>query len=302
MYPGQPNSRLSSETSLNAITRNDCIACHKAVFRTENALAAVAGDIEKEKFSQKLQRIFPPADARATTPLFPLIAVKQSTTYCIVQKKISQAYIMLGLPLFKRPDTAYYPLSLFNLVLGGDGFTSRLGTSVRSDAGLTYSIYSNAESNYVYPATFFISFFTRLATANKAIAITLREVKKILTDSLTREEMNNGKKNLIDDLPSMFRSKRDIVENYAWNEYYGRADNHFSEYPGKINALQKGEIMSFAGRYIRPEAFTMVITGDTAELFKTGPSDSFSLRQLPGLIVVSPETLYDQSYFGPKKK
>jgi zinc protease len=219
-----------------------------------------------------------------------------------VHKKINQAYVMLGLPLFKRPDTAYYPISLFNLILGGDGFTSRLGTSVRSDAGLTYSIYSSAESNYVYPATFYISFFTGHATVNKAIAITLREVQKILRDSVTAKEIADGKKVLIDGLPSMFRSKEDIVETYAWNEYYGRPDSIFMEYPARINALTRREVTAAAAKYLKPDAFTYIIVGDTSELFKAEKAEGFCVKELPQITIITPETLYNQSFLCPKKK
>ena len=58
-------------------------------------------------------------------------------------------------------------MSLLNEILGGGGFISRLGAKIRSDAGLTYSIYSNAESNYIYPGTFYIEFFTKMHPFHK---------------------------------------------------------------------------------------------------------------------------------------
>lgn len=302
MYPCQQNSRLSSEASMKSITREDCVALHASVFRTENAILSIAGDFDKNKIIQKIERLFPQTASHSPAATFPVIGIHPVAHCCIVHKKINQAYVMLGLPLFKRPDTAYYPISLFNLILGGDGFTSRLGTSVRSDAGLTYSIHSSAESNYVYPATFYISFFTGHATVNKAIAITLREVQKILRDSVTAEEIVDGKKVLIDGLPSMFRSKEDIVETYAWNEYYGRPDSIFMEYPARINALTRIEVMAAAAKYLKPDAFTYAIVGDSSELFKAEKAEGFCVKELPRITVINPETLYNQNYFCPKKK
>ncbi len=301
LYPKGPNSRLSSEKSMNAITRDDLVAFHKTVFRTENALLAVSGDFDKSSMMKKLEAIFPKAAKVAAVAEFPAITVKPAVKYLIVHKEISQAYVKLGLPFLKRPNPDYYAMSVFNLVLGSGGFTSRLVTSVRSDAGLTYSISSRAGSNYVFPATFSITFFTKHATTNQAIDLTLEEVKKIICDGITDDELTNAKKKLIDGFPSMFRSKGDIVSTYAWNEYYDRSEDHYTVYPDKINALTQKDILTAAKKYIDPSSFTFVIVADTAQLFKAEKSDGFSIQDHSDITIIAPDKLYDKEPFTQPK-
>lgn len=297
MYPEGTNSNLSTEASMKAITRDDLIKFHRAVIRTENAILGVSGDLDKKAFMSSLETIFPKASQDSVLADFPSIEINPAMKFLIVHKDISQVHIRLGLPLFKRPHPDYYALSLFNLVLGGGSFTSRLVTSVRSDAGLTYSIYSRAGVNYIFPATFFINFFTKHATVNEAIALTLKEVKTIVKDGITKKELTNAKKVLVDGLPSMFRSKDDIVDTYAWNEYYNRSEDHYRIYPDKINALTQMEIKQAAQKYIDPEAFTFVIVGDTTELFKAEKSDGFSLKEQSEVKIITPDMLYNPQYF-----
>ncbi len=297
IYPDGENSILSSEASMQAITRKDLAAFHKAVIRTENVILSVSGDFNKKSMIEKLEQMFPKTSPDSDTTSFPAIAVKPAVKFLIVHKEISQAHVRLGLPLFKRPHPDYYPLSVFNHVLGGGGFTSRLGTTVRSDAGLTYSIYSRVETNYIFPATVYINFFTQHATVNKAIALTLHEVEKIVTEGITKDELANAKKVLIDGLPSMFRSKDDIVGTYAWNEYYKRSDDHYTVYPDKINALTLKDITRASQKYIKPSAFTFLIVADTTQLFKAEKADGFSIQDQSDITVIPPDKLYDLKLF-----
>jgi zinc protease len=209
----------------------------------------------------------------------------------IVNKKISQSYVQFGLPLFKRPNPDYYAVSVLNMILGGESFTSRLGTKIRSDEGLTYSIYSNAESNFFYPGTFFIEFFTKSETTCRAIALSLAEVQRLKTSGITSEELEHAKRILIDGFPSMFRSPQNIVENYADNEYLKRAPDHFATYPDKINALTKSDVQAMAQKYLDPSAFTYVVVGDTSAIFKSDTIQGFSLRKLAPIKFITQDSL-----------
>lgn len=301
MYPEMANSRLSTEKSMNALNKDDLAAFHKEVFKTENAVLAVSGDINKKRFIKKLEKIFPKTGEKPAPFDFPAIEVKPAVKFLIVHKEISQAYVRLGLPLFTRPNPDYYAMTIFDHVLGGGSFTSRLVATVRSDAGLTYSIYSHAGSNYIFPATFYINFFTNQPSVNKAIALTLKEVDKIVKEGITGEELDNAKKVMIDGLPSMFRSKDDIVDTYAWSEYYNRPEDHFRVYPEKIKALTKKDIVKSAQKYINPEAFTYVVVGDTAQLFKAEESDGFSLKKQADVKIITPDMLYNPKLFLKRK-
>ncbi len=291
LYPQMPNSRLSTANSIKSITKKDCQAFHQSVFRTENCILAISGDISSKAMIKKVETLFPIKDDAKAPIAFPPISCEPKVQYLIVQKKISQAYVRIGQPLFKRPHPDYYALSVFNSILGAGSFTSRLVSKIRSDEGLTYSIRSKVQSNYIFPGTFNISFFTKHATVNKAIALSLKEVDKILTEGITKEELANTKKVFIDGLPSSFRNKDDIVDIYSWNEYYGRPDDLYQQYPKKINALSIKDVTGAAKKHIDPTKFVYVIVGDTTELFKAEAHDGYSLRDIKKFKVITPSDL-----------
>jgi zinc protease len=241
----------------------------------------------------KLEELFSaaPSAAGGKTGQFPAIAVKPATRCLIVHKPISQAYVRFGTGLFKRPDPDYYPVLVANVILGGGGFTSRLGTKVRSDAGLTYSIYSNAESNYTYPGTWHVEFFTKNESLPHALSLSLAVIDSVRKSGFSAEELSNAKSSLINEMPSMFRSPFDIVSTYAWNEYYGRPATIFRDYQDSIRALSNDHILRMTRKYLDPASFTYVIVGDTTTLFRQTGSGFFQLDSLLPRRVIVPDSI-----------
>ena len=290
-YSNQPNSRMITLKSLNAITRADIVNLHKQLFTTSPVILSVAGDFNSNAMQTTLTNIFPKSNAGSKDSLFPTIVLNAPWKAVIVPKTITQSYIRMSLPLFKRPNPDYYALSVLNMVLGGSGFTSRLTSKVRSDEGLTYSIHSNAESNYTFPGTWYIDFFTKSESTCRAIALIQSEIQKLLAAGITDEELDHAKSILIEGFPSMFRSPEDIADNYAVNEYLGRSMNHYKNYPGAIRAITIKDVSAAAAKYLKPEAFVYTVVGDTAEIFKSDTVKGFSLRGLTPVKYVAPDSI-----------
>lgn len=267
MYQSTKNSRFSSEKTIGAITREDLLKTHKKYFKTGNMILAVAGSFDKNAFITKLESLFPKSD-KVTDTTFPVVQCIPSLKSLVVNKNISQAYVRMGIPLFKRPNDDYYPVLALNEIFGGGGFTSRLSSKIRSDEGLTYSIYSVAESNYTMQATWYITFFTTSETFSKATGLIFNELDTIVKYGVTEKEVSDVKSVFLSELPSMFRSPFDIVSNYAINEYNGRSPDHYRKYVDEIRKLSKTELDSVARRYLIKDNFSLTAVGDTSKFFK----------------------------------
>jgi zinc protease len=249
MYPYSPAASLATEPSVRRILRDDLADLHRRIFTTGNCIFAVAGEFDRNAILERLEKLFPAAAGLSDTA-FPKIRAAPAIKCLVVHKPISQVYVRFGIPLFKRPNADYYAVSVSNLILGGGGFTSRLGTRVRSDAGLTYSIYSSAESNYTYPGTWYVEFFTKSESFPQAMAMALQVIDSLRAKGITDEELSNAKATLINEMPSMFRSPFDIVSTYAWNEYYGRSPSHYKEYPDSIKAATREAVKRMINKYL----------------------------------------------------
>lgn len=278
MYAEEISSRMATEQSVNKITRDDLINLHKKTFHSDKMILSISGNFNRDSILTDLNKIFKDTGSVSSTVNFPDITTKSKMKFLLVHKPMSQAYVRIGLPLFKRPHPDYYAVSLLNEILGGGGFTSRLAEKVRSDAGLTYSIYSNAESNYIYPGTFYIEFFTKNSSFSQAVDMIIKEVKTIITEGVTDKELSSAKASLTGELPSMFRSPFDIVSTYGWNEYYGRDQEHYKLYEEKLNKITIDDIHRVAKQYLVPDNFTYTIVGDSTALINQQFGD-FSLSK-----------------------
>lgn len=290
LYAGTRASAISTARSLGQISRGDLLALHRRTVFPANMIVAVAGRFDRPAMLSLLEKKLPAGGKREAVE-FPLVKTNSPVRCLVVHKPVSQAYVRFGLPLFKRPNPDYYAVSVANLILGGGGFTSRLSTEVRSDEGLTYSIHSNAESNYTFPGTWHVQFFTKNESFSKAMDLTLRVIDSLKKNGVTAEELANAKASLIDEMPSMFRSPFDIVSTYAWNEYYGRPATIFRDYPDSIRAITRGSLQKALAKYLDQAAFVYTVVGDTAALGRYGASGTFDFHQLQPRKIVAPDSI-----------
>jgi hypothetical protein len=89
----------------------------------------------------------------------------------------------------------------------------------------------------------------------------------------------------------MFRNADDIADTYAWNEYYGRSENHFAEYPGKIDSLNKDDIAKVASAWLKTDSMTFVVVGDTSTIFSCDDWEGFSIKSLSPNRIFIPDSI-----------
>lgn len=280
MYSASAASRLSSAKTVGAVTRADLSALHRTVFKRQQTLIGISGRFADSAMIVRLDRWAPRATDTLKSPRLAPVKPATPNRLLIAHKPISQSYVRMGLPMFQRPHPDYYACALLNHVLGGGSFSSRLNQSVRSDAGLTYSIYSDVGSNYTFPASFYVQFHTKTESTLEAIRLTLAEIERIRDKGVTAEELAAAKATMIDALPSMFRSKADIVEHYSWNEYYRRAPDHYVRYPDSVRAVSAEQVLQMARKYLHADSLVYTVVADTTALFANDTSSAFSLRRL----------------------
>jgi len=285
LYRNTPVAKLATIASVEAIEISDLKQWHNTIFAKPRGIISVSGDFSPEKIKGRLQDIFPHLTSDSLLAHIPDIDYAQTPQPLIVQRELTQASVRLAMPAPKRPHPDYYPLSVLNMILGGSGFTSRLATAIRSDAGLAYVAGSRLISNYLYPSTLYVGFQTKNESVSQAIQISLQEIEKIKKHGVTDEELELAKKTLIDGLPSMFRNVADIVNEYGWSFYHNRTADHYKKYPEIIAAVSKEDIQQMAQKYLKIETIVPVIVGDTTALYQADTLQGFSLRSLSPKVI-----------------
>lgn len=273
VYSGFPCAFLMDSTVIKGFTRQALSEYHAAHFCPNRMILAVSGDFDKAQMLKTLEGLFgkwknlskkPPA-LQSSAPLSP-----EKPGLYFIQKAATQVNIKMGYRLIQRPHDDYYALSLMNFILGGGGsFTSRIGSLIREREGLAYTVYSEVESNYFYPGTFYVYMGTKSASMSRAVNLARGEIEKFKTTAVAPEELGKARDYYLQSFPTMFRTSADIAQTFAQSEYWGRGMDHFKKYKGELNAITPRRIQEVALKYLDTRRLVIVCAGDSAALADT---------------------------------
>ena len=290
LYHNQVNAVPASHASLGAIERDDLITAHREALVRPALIAGASGDIDADFVTSWFTATLAELPDSGLPP-YPEVVWNPQPRTLVVHKPLTQAYVRMSLPLFQRPHPDFFAVTVLDMVLGGASFSSRLNEKIRSDAGLTYSIYSHALSNYFYPAPFFVQFHTRTETAVEAMGMTVAQIAAIAQDGITASELEHARKVLVDGLPSMFRGADDLVTHYIRNEHQGRDLDFFRQFAENVTSVTLEDVARVARIYADTSQLFFTIVADTSVLFASDTLPHFTLRSHAPLRVVPQDTI-----------
>lgn len=282
-----PNPRLwdASDSEYKAVSQADLQRLAKGKFNARRIIFALSGDFNKDSVTTALKKYFadwPLDTAKAKSPA-PLKFKNKPGIY-LVNKDISQANISMSAPFVKRPHPDYYPAAVASFILGGGSFSSRLTARVRTDEGLAYSVYSNADNDYRDTGAVTIALQTKVESAARALKLINEEVAKLAKDGPTADELALAKKTLIESLPSLFDTPENTAELFAEGELLGKKDSHYLDYVNAINAVTADQVKAMIAKYFDMKKMTISIVGPADKLkaigsFTVVPLDSLDIRK-----------------------
>jgi len=258
-HPYALDERMEPET-IEAITRDDLLAFHRAHYTRGNAVVALIGDISRaqaEQIAEQLTGGLPSGAAAAPPPPVPLpaTAVEQRIAH-----PAAQSHIILGYPGVKRGDPDYFPLYVGNYILGGGGFVSRLTEEVREKRGYAYSVFS-----YFMPlreaGPFQIGLQTKREQTDQALAVVRQTLRDFIDRGPTAKELKAAKDNLIGGFPLRIDSNAKILDYLAVIGFYELPLTYLDDFNKEIAKVSVGQVRDAFKRRIDPDKMVTVVVG-----------------------------------------
>jgi zinc protease len=257
---------MGTPQGLTAITRQNLLEFHRNYYRPNNTILSVVGDLTPEEAQQWVTKIF---GAWAAAPLpatkLPAIPPLNRRQEVMIDKDITQANIILGNLGIARKNPDFYAFQVMNYLLGGGGFVSRLMDDIRVNRGLAYSVYSSFDPG-LEPGPFIVVLETKNASASEAITQVVAQLRLIMTQPVTPEELKEAKSYLTGSFPR----KMDSISKRAWLlgyvEVYGLGLDYPWRYPELIQHLTPADIQKVAEKYLQPENYLLVVVGKKSAL------------------------------------
>jgi zinc protease len=256
-----------TEDTIGAISQKDLALWHATYFRPQNALLAVAGDVNAKGLRARLEKAFalwkqgpvPPRNAYRGPPW-------QGVQVRLVDKPDqTQSQIVLGHLGVAHGDADYFPTMLMNYTLGGGAFSSRLMKVVRSEGGKTYGASSSFE-RWKTRGTFEATTFTRTAETVPTLKLVLSELAKMKAEGPTEVELKDAQTNLAGGYPLAFETASDVASAVLSAELHGLGEDYVRQFPVRIAKVTRAEAVAAAREHLEPERVVIVIVGKAAEV------------------------------------
>jgi zinc protease len=233
-FPGHPYGRPTggSLTSIPTIAEADLRGYAKQVMTRDTLKVAAVGDIDPATLGQVLDQVFGALPASGSRADVPNASMHDGGRRIVVQLNVPQAVVRMGGAGITRKDPDFIPAYLVNHILGGGSFTSRLYDEVREKRGLAYGVYSYLLTMR-HAAMFMAQTQTQAPSTREALELIEAQIKRMVADGPTEEEMAKAKAYLKGSYALNFDTSTKIASILLQNQL----DELGIDYIDKRNAL-----------------------------------------------------------------
>lgn len=285
--------RIGTEDGLRTLLRTDFLTFHRNLYRPENIILAVVGDIKTDKAIRQIEHYYG-SFSRGTlikegSPHEP---AQTALRFRQLRGNIQQAYLTFGFhtPAISEKDS--YALEVLGIILG-HGKSSRLFQQVKEGAGLVKVI---SADNYALQdiGIFLIGAVARPDTLRAGELAVAKEVQTILHNPVSAGEISKAQNLLRSSymfgLETM-AGQAGTLANYEALGSYNMVDETMQE----LLHVDATRIMKVAERYLTPENMSILeYVPKEAQLAELPPEEMASrltreIRPTPSLAKRAPD-------------
>ncbi|MBI5233199.1 MAG: insulinase family protein, partial [Deltaproteobacteria bacterium] len=245
--------------SVTGITRDNLVEFYEAHFAPERMIVTIVGDVDSDYAIEKIKKTLG-AFKRQSRPLLNPRPEKRPEEIRQVQdsKDKAQTHIALGFigTTATSPDNP--AMDVLTEILSSQG--GRLFFELRDKLGLAYSVSAMSRPG-VDQGLFAVYIATAPEKKDEAINGILKELGKILSETVTNEELQRAKSALIGGYELGLQDVMSQASDMAINELLGMGYDHFRRYATEIEGVSQTDILDVARKYITLDGYAIAIVG-----------------------------------------
>jgi zinc protease len=271
IFKGTPQHRpaIGYAETVGRLTRDDVIGFYSRYYVPNNAVLAIAGDIDKEDVKKRIEATFGswPNVAAFETPHTPAPVRQREAIEKFVAAHKEQVNIFIGHVGVDRKNPDYYALLVMDTILGSSpGFTSRIPRILRDEQGLAYTTFSNITASAgIDPGRFIAYIGTSPENLDLAIEGLRNEIARIVKEPVSSNEVESAKAYLTGSFVFHFQKNLQIADFLIEAETYGLGFDYLERYPDIIRNVTVEDVTRVARTYLDPEHLTTVVVGPVDE-------------------------------------
>lgn len=240
---------------------------HAQHYGPRGMIICVVGAIQAEAAVAMVQEAFgdwqnPNQPQRPTLPEMSAPQQTQRVFEALPEK--TQSDFVLGTIGPSRRADDYIPASLANSILGEFGMMGRVGNVIREQHGLAYYAYSRLEGGDG-PGMWSVAAGVAPQDVERAIDMALAELRRITTETVTQQELDDNQSYFNGRLPLRLESIGGIASILQSIERYGLGLGYLQGYKQQVYSYTPDDLLQAARRYLNPDALVIAVAGPESQ-------------------------------------
>jgi zinc protease len=251
--------------SVEAITRDDVVAYHRAHYAPNNAVLAVVGSFKTAEMLESIRAAFGAWERRDVTHgAFGAPSAIAGRRIALVDfPGMNQTQVRIGAVGIARNDPNYVPIQVANVILSG-GFSSRLTEEIRVNRSLTYRIRSAFNAG-LHPGSFSISTFTKNATTREIIDATFGELKKFRDGPIREGELTRAKNIVLARTTQQLETPAGLAGMISTVEVFGLPKDYVEALAGRVRGLTTADIAPVIRKHFHADNVLVLVFTTASE-------------------------------------
>lgn len=262
--PDSPYSRITEYSTLAAISREDLVAWHSRTVHPNNIILGIVGDFDAKQMEAKLRKRFGGWKRGPAVETVEMeFADPRPGVYFIAKEDVNQSSIRMVHLGIRRDNPDYFAVEVLNEIFSSGG-ASRLFASLRSRQGLAYSVGGGVGAGYDYPGLFTLSMGTKSESTAAAIEGLREELRILLEDPITAEEVARAKQAILNSYVFRFDSKSKVISEQMSLAFYDYPADFTARFRAGVEGVTAEDVKRVARKYVHPERIALVVVGNPA--------------------------------------
>jgi len=263
-FPNQPLGRPIEGTreTVPTFDHKTTVAYHAREFSYSNLVVAAAGNVDHDRLLELVGRSFNGCESGAGARPRTLDSRPRPAAPILIEQKneLEQAHLVLATPWPSALNEDRYAASLLGSIIGG-GTSSRLWQKIREERGLAYSV-GAAGSAFSDVGVFNVYAGTSPEQLDEVLELSLKELRAVVRNSVTEEEMRIAKDQAISSILLGLESSSARASTLARQEIiHGRRISP-DEVIEKLRNTTIDELQEVARTYFKSETIALGALGN----------------------------------------
>jgi zinc protease len=264
-YPNHPYCRPDEghPDTILSINQNDLVAFHRRHYGPRGLVIAIVGGIDPQEAVGRVSASlgdWSNADQPDAPPLPDLPPISELVTRRVDIPGKSQSDLLIGVPGPPRLNPHFLAAAVGNNIFGRFGLMGRIGESVREKAGLAYYAYSSL-SGGIGPGPWVVSAGVNPTNEDKATELIRTEIRNLVTELVTDDELSDSQANFIGRLPISLESNAGVAGALLNLERYQLGLDYYHRYPELIRAVTREQVLAVAANHLHPDRLAIAAAG-----------------------------------------